>query len=80
MNINDNDPARQAAINLSERLGNLAAKSPTIRPETGFTHLDSAAPALSPRLSSILNHFRQRARTREQMKHKLLANEFMAGS
>jgi len=76
----ENDPARQAAISLSERLGSLAAKSPAIRPEAAFPQLDPAAPAISPRLASILQHYRQRAQTRELMHHKLRANEFMAGS
>jgi hypothetical protein len=78
--INETDSARQAGRSLSERLGNLAATSHAMRPETAFSHLDTAAPAISPRLSWILNHFRQQARTREQMKHKLLAEEFMTGS
>jgi len=75
--INDPDPARHAARSLSERLGTLAAEQ---HPETAFTQLNPAAPAISPRLASILEHFRKRAQTREHMHHKLLAQEFMAGS
>jgi len=78
--ISFNDPARQAAISLSERLGSLAAQSPAIRPESAFTQLDPAHPAISPRLTSILGHFRQRARIQEHAADKLRANEFMAGS
>jgi len=76
--ISFNDPARQAAVSLSERLGTLAAEQ--ARPDPASTQLDPATPAISPRLASILQHFRQRARIREHMHHKLLTEEFMAGS
>jgi len=75
--ISFNDPARQAAVSLSERLGTLAAEQ--ARPDAAFPQLDPAHPAISPRLASILEHFRQQARTREHMHHKLRAEEFMTG-
>jgi len=78
MNLfNDHDPVRQAR-SLSERLGSLAANQ--ARPDSTFPPFDPAAPAISPRLASMLEHFRQRAKTRKQMHHELLAQEFMAGS
>jgi hypothetical protein len=69
--INDNDPARQSAIALSEHFGRLAA-SPAVRAEAAFPQLD---PSISPWLASILSHFRRRAR--EHAAAKLRANEFM---
>jgi hypothetical protein len=69
--INENDPARQAAIALSGRLARLAT-SPAVGAEAAFPQLD---PFISPRLASILSHFRRRAR--EHAAAKLRANEFM---
>jgi hypothetical protein len=76
--LNDNDPIRQQATTLSERLGNLAAASSATRPQAAFNQLDATTP-LPASLSSILDHFRQRARRREHAADKLRAQEFMAG-
>jgi hypothetical protein len=78
--LNKSDVARQAARSWSGRLGSLAAEVPAIRPEAAFTQLDTtSAPALPARMSSILNHLRQRAQRREHAADKLRAQEFMMG-
>jgi hypothetical protein len=78
--LNENDTARQAARSWSERLGNLAAELPAIRPEVAFTQFPAAPPAALPtRLSSILSHLRQRAQRREHAADKLRAQEFLTG-
>jgi hypothetical protein len=76
--LNENDTIRQQATTLSARLGNLAASSSAIRPQAAFDQLDSA-PTLPTRLSSILDHLRQRAQRREHAADKLRAQEFMTG-
>jgi hypothetical protein len=73
-----NDVTRQQATALSERLGILAAASSSARPGAAFNQLDATAP-LPTRLSSILDHFRQRAQRRENAADKLRAQEFMTG-
>jgi hypothetical protein len=70
--INENDPARQAALALSEHFGRLAATAPAIRPRAVFPRPDIAIP---PRLA--LAHHVIRRRAREHAAAKLRANEFM---
>jgi hypothetical protein len=78
--LNANDTARQAARSWSERLGSLAAASPSLRPAAALAQLDTAPPAALPaRLSSILHHLRQRAQRREHAADKLRAQEFLTG-
>jgi hypothetical protein len=76
---NEHDPARQAALALSGRLGSLAAERPAARPGVNVTQSDAVTPALPPRLSAILGHLRQRARIREHAADKLRANVFLVG-
>jgi hypothetical protein len=71
--INEGDPARQAALALSERLGNRAATSPATRPRAAFPQPDVALP---PRLAVVLSGLGRRAR--EHAADKFRANEFMA--
>jgi hypothetical protein len=73
------DPARQAARSLSERLGILAATSPAGRREAPDLQLDARPSALTPRLSAILNHLRQRRQRQELAADKLRAQEFIMG-
>jgi hypothetical protein len=75
---NDNDTITHQARSWSQRLGNLAAASSAIRPQAAFPQL-GAITAPPTRLSSILDHFRQRARRREHAADKLRAQEFMTG-
>jgi hypothetical protein len=77
--INENDPVRQAARTLSERLGRLAATSPAAGPEAALTQLATHPSSLPARLSAILTHFRQRNQRREHAADKLRANEFLTG-
>jgi hypothetical protein len=74
--LNETDVARQQARSWSGRLGNLAAASPTTRPEAAFTQLD-APPPLPTRLLSILDNLRQRHQRQEDAADKLRAQEFM---
>jgi hypothetical protein len=61
----DNDPAKQQARAWSERLDTLAAENAT-------------APVAGPtRLSTILQHLRQRNRPRQQIKDDLNAQHFI---
>jgi hypothetical protein len=76
--LNDNDTITQQARTFSERLGNLAAASSARRPAAAFNQLD-AITAPPTRLSTILDHFRQRAQRREHAADKLRAQEFMTG-
>jgi hypothetical protein len=76
--LNENDKARQDARSWSGRLGDLAASSPAVRSEAAFDQPDAPLP-LSTRLSSILNHLRQRARRRQDAAEKLRAQEFVMG-
>jgi hypothetical protein len=75
---NDNDTITQQARSWSQRLGTLAASSSAIRLGAAFNQLDATTP-LPASLSSILDHFRQRARRREHAADKLRAQEFMTG-
>jgi hypothetical protein len=77
ISLNDQDPVHRSARNLSKQLGTLAAEQ---HPDAALPPFDPAAPGISPRLASILEHFRKRAMTREHAAHKLKFNEFMAGS
>jgi hypothetical protein len=70
--INEDDPARQAALALSGRLGRLAATAPAIRPRAVFPRPGVVFPL---RLTSILGHLRQQAH--EHAMHKLRAHEFI---
>jgi hypothetical protein len=74
-----NDPARQAARSLSERLGILAATSPAGRREAPDLQLDAPPSAVTPRLSGILSQLRRRRQRQELVADKLRANEFMTG-
>jgi hypothetical protein len=79
--INEHDPARQAALNLSRRLGSLAADSSAARPRPASTPLGTPPRApLPPRLSAALGHFRHKARVRQDAADKLRVNEFMTGT
>jgi hypothetical protein len=69
---NEYDPARQAAVALSGRLGRLAASS-AVRTQGAFPHLDLS---ITPRLASVLARVRRRAE--EHAADRLRANEFMA--
>ena len=60
-----NDPTQQQSLNLSTRLGTLAAENAT-----------SPLP-VPTRLSTILEHLRQRDRAREHVEHKMKANQFI---
>jgi DNA-binding transcriptional regulator YiaG len=51
--------------------------SPAVGPESALTQFDTLSSTFHPRLSAILNHLRQRARSREEAADKLRANEFM---
>jgi hypothetical protein len=75
---NDNEPIRQQARSWSQRLGTLAAASSAIKPGAALNQLD-ATTSLPTRLSSILDHLRQRAQRREHAADKLRAQEFMTG-
>ena len=75
--LHETDLARQQARAWSGQLGALAAASPATRPGAPFTQLNAPPSALPARLSAILDHLRQRARTREQAADKLRANEFV---
>ena len=59
------DVPNQNAIQFSTQLGALAAERP------------AAQPALSGRLSAILEHLRQKERAREQLNHKIRATHFI---
>jgi hypothetical protein len=76
--LHANDVTRQQATALSEQLGTLAAASSASRPEAAFNEFNTTAPPPT-RLSSILDHFRQRAQRREHAADKLRAQEFMTG-
>jgi hypothetical protein len=78
--INENDPARQAALTLSQRLGSLAGASHATRPGPTTTQFDAPFVALPPRLSAPLGHLRHRARVRQDAADKLRVNEFMTGT
>jgi hypothetical protein len=76
--INDTDTARQQARTWAQGPGNLAAASPAISREPAVTQL--GPPAFPARLSSILNHFRQRARRSQHSADTLRAEEFLSGT
>jgi len=67
--LNENE----AAQTWSARLGSLAAESPA-------SQLDTAYPNLSPRLSAVLQHLRQRHQRQQDAADKLRANEFILGA
>ena len=72
--INDNDPARQAALNLSQRLGTLAAQ----RPATASYAAVKRPAELPSQLNSLLTRLRQPSPAQEHARRNLLAGEFMA--
>jgi len=78
--VNKNDPARQAALPLSERLGALAAASAASRPPATSTYADVPPFDLPPRLSAILGHLQHRARVRQDAADKLRVGEFLTGT
>jgi hypothetical protein len=65
MNQPITNPNRQHTLNFSAHLGALAAENAT-----------SPLP-VPTRLSTILEHLRQRGRAREHVEHKLKANQFI---
>jgi hypothetical protein len=73
------DLARQQARAWSEHLGALAAASPASQLGAAFTQLDAAPSALTPRLSAIVSHIRQRRQRQELAADKLRAQEFIMG-
>jgi hypothetical protein len=76
--LNETDEARQQARTWSGRLGTLAAELPAIRLGAPFNQLDATPLAALPtRLTSILNHLRQRAQRRQEAADKLRAQEFI---
>jgi hypothetical protein len=78
--LNDNHAARHDARTWSGRLGSLAAELPAPRPTGALTHLDAVSPAgLPTRLSSILDHLRQRRQRQEHAADQLRAQEFLRG-
>jgi hypothetical protein len=75
--LHETDLARQQARAWSDQIGALAAASSATRPGPPFSQLDAPASRLSPRLSAILSHFRQRRQRQELVADKLRAQEFM---
>jgi GNAT superfamily N-acetyltransferase len=71
----------QYARNWSGRLGSMAAELPAIKPEGPFTQLVTVSPAAFPtRLSSILDHLRQRRQRQQHAADNLRAQEFLSGT
>jgi hypothetical protein len=77
--LHETGPASQQARALSQQLGALAAASSATRPGAASTQLDAAPSALTPRLSVILGHLRQRRQRQELVADKLRVQEFMMG-
>jgi hypothetical protein len=75
--LNETDVAMQQARTWSERLGSLAAELPATRHYAALTQLGTPPAALPTRLTSILNHLRQRHQRRQHAADKLRANEFV---
>ena len=72
--LNHNDSARGTALDLSQRLGTLAAELPAARPEAIATQ---PATSLHPRLASIVARLHKQFRRQQDAADTLRANEFI---
>jgi hypothetical protein len=75
--FNATGPSQQTR-SWAQRLGTLAAASPTLYREPAVTQL--GPPAFPARLSSILNHFRQRAQRSQHAADTLRVHEVLCGT